>query len=173
MPAKDAECAVNRENIRSSTCLSLISPSITIWLFSAFLACAVWSSSAVTAQNFDRLKPALAKNSKAQLLFFTARWCAPCLKLKPHLSKICDENKTSVQLVEIDYDAAPVLVKEYKVDSLPTMILLDSSGMLLMRINKSSEEALKALVSEIRRLAKTKGTKEKSHVKPSDLPSTH
>ena len=76
-------------------------------------------------------------------------------------------------MIEIDFDAAPVLVKKYGVDTIPTMILLDSSGMLLMRINESSEEALKALRSEIRRLAKTKRTGEKDHVKPSDLPSSH
>jgi thiol-disulfide isomerase/thioredoxin len=164
---------VNWENIRASTCLCQISPSITSWLFLVFLACTIWLSPAVSARSFDRQTSALAQSPKAQLLFFTARWCAPCRKLKPYISKICDQNKTSVQLIEIDYDAAPVLVKEYAVDSLPTMILLDSSGMLLMRINESSEEALKALSSEIRRLAKTKRTREKDHVEPSDFPSSH
>jgi thiol-disulfide isomerase/thioredoxin len=164
---------VNWENIRASTCRSPISLSVTSWLFLVFLACTIWLSSAVSARSFDQRTPVVARNPKAQLLFFTARWCAPCRKVQPYLEKICDQNKTSVQLIEIDYDAAPVLVKEYAVDSLPTVILLDSSGMLLMRINESSEEALKALSSEIRRLAKTKSTEEKGHAEPSDFPSSH
>jgi hypothetical protein len=76
-------------------------------------------------------------------------------------------------LIEIDYDAAPLIVQEYAVESVPTMILLDNSGMLLMRINESSEEGLKALSSEIRTLAKIKRIGGKDHVKPSDISSPH
>jgi thioredoxin-like negative regulator of GroEL len=133
----------------------------------------IWVPSTVSGRSFDIQISALARSSKAQLLFFTARWCAPCRKLKPYLSKICDQNKTSVKLIEIDYDTAPVLVKKYAVDSLPTMILLDSSGMPLMRINGSSEEALKALGSEMQRLTKTRRAREGDHVEPTDYPSPH
>ena len=161
------------ENVRASTCRSQIPSSVTPWLFLVFLACTLWLSSAVSARSFDRQTSSVARSSKAKLLFFTATWCAPCRKIKPYLERVCDQNKASVQLIEIDYDAAPVMVQDYAVDSLPTMILLDNSGRLLMRINESSEEALKALSSEIRRLAKTKRTKEKGHVEPSDFPFPH
>ena len=162
------------EDVRASSCRNLIFPRVTLWrLLFVFLACTIWLSSAVSVRSFDRQTSAVPQSPKARLLFFTARWCAPCRKIKPYLARICDQNKTSVQLIEIDYDAAPVVAQEYAVDSLPTIILLDNSGILLMRVNESGKEGLKALSSEIRKLAKIKRTMEKNHAQPSVFPSPH
>ena len=159
------------ENASASTCRTEHFQWPASWLVLVFGACMAWLSLAEHTRAFDYQRSASDPSPKAQLLFFTARWCAPCRQIKPYITRICDQNTTAVQLIEIDYDAAPVAIQEYAVDNLPTIILLDSSGMLLMRINGTSGEALKALSKEIRRLPKIKQTREKGHVEVSDPPS--
>ena len=130
--------------------------------------CPTW----LFSQHSDQRTSNAERNEKAKLIFFTAPWCAPCQQIKPYIVRICDQNKTVVQLLTVDHDAAPALVKEFEVESLPTLILLDRSGTMLIRVNDAGKEGLNALGAEIRRLARTnKKTRGKSNVEASDLPS--
>ena len=56
-----------------------------------------------------------------QVYAFTADWCQACLQDKP---KLADLRRRGVEVVEIDYDARPDLVRKYRVRRLPTYIVL-------------------------------------------------
>lgn len=56
-----------------------------------------------------------------QVLAFTADWCQACQQDKP---KLADLRRRGVEVVEIDYDARPDLVRKYRVRRLPTYIVL-------------------------------------------------
>ncbi|MFH1573907.1 MAG: thioredoxin family protein [Acidobacteriota bacterium] len=90
---------------------------------------------------------------KAQLFFFTASWCAPCHKVKPLLSKLTRKNSRHVELVEVDFDASPQAVRDFQVTELPTMILVDSSGKEVIRVESIEPRALEALSKAIEKLA--------------------
>jgi len=111
------------------------------------------SISAVEAERLlDQQASKKVPDEKAKLLFFTAPWCAPCHRIEPFLTKICRRNKDVIQLVIVDYDQSSLVVKDFAVESLPTMVLLDRSGNVLMRVNGASKEGLDELCAEIRRL---------------------
>jgi thioredoxin 1 len=91
-------------------------------------------------------------SEKASLLFFTASWCAPCKKVEPVLVELAEELEEQLQLIIIDFDEAPVEVADFKVDELPTIILLDSDQNLLIRVDGASKDGLEALLKTVEKL---------------------
>ena len=65
------------------------------------------------------------------VFYFTADWCQPCQKLKPIVEEMKKEG-FQFQMVDADYEQ--LLVKQFKVSSIPTFILLED-GKELNRIS--------------------------------------
>ena len=55
------------------------------------------------------------------VVYFTADWCQPCKKVKPVVE---DMKKEGFQFQMVDADYEQLLVKQFKVSSIPTFILL-------------------------------------------------
>lgn len=55
-----------------------------------------------------------------QLIIFTASWCAPCKALKQTLTQT---NVPVDKITQIDIDEFPNTALEYKVRSVPTLVL--------------------------------------------------
>ena len=65
------------------------------------------------------------------VFYFTAEWCQPCKKVKPVVEEMKKEG-FQFQMVDADYEQ--LLVKQFKVSSIPTFILLED-GKELNRIS--------------------------------------
>jgi len=57
-----------------------------------------------------------------QYLYFTAEWCAPCKQIKP----LVISSGKSIQI--IDVDSNPTLKSQYKIMSVPTLIIVNDTG---------------------------------------------
>jgi thioredoxin-like negative regulator of GroEL len=55
------------------------------------------------------------------VFYFTADWCQPCRKVKPIVE---DMKREGFQFQMVDADYEKLLVKQFKVSSIPTFILL-------------------------------------------------
>jgi thioredoxin 1 len=55
---------------------------------------------------------------------FTADWCPPCRALEPRITGLATANRKLLRVVAIDVDANPALASRYRVDVLPTTLLL-------------------------------------------------
>jgi thioredoxin-like negative regulator of GroEL len=53
-------------------------------------------------------------------------------------------------MVSIDYDRSPAAVQDFRVERLPTMLLLDHEGRLLVRVEGAGKEGFDALLQRIR-----------------------
>lgn len=98
--------------------------------------------------------PGAAKSYSARLLFFTAPWCGPCQDMKPVVERLV--RKYKVQMVLVDFDQSPGVVREFTVESLPTMVLLDSKGQLRFRASGASRQITDALTVALKTLAEHK-----------------
>jgi thioredoxin-like negative regulator of GroEL len=65
------------------------------------------------------------------VFYFTADWCQPCKKVKPIIEEMKREG-FQFQMIDADYEQ--LLVKQFKVSSIPTFILLED-GKELSRIS--------------------------------------
>ena len=63
------------------------------------------------------------KESKIALVDFSATWCNPCKMLEPVLAEISEEMGDKVAFFNADTDANMQLSMEYKIQSIPALIV--------------------------------------------------
>ena len=66
-----------------------------------------------------------------KLLYFSAGWCGPCRMLGPVMKEIADEG--IIEVDKIDVDENQELTQRYGVRNIPTVLLVDESGMELAK----------------------------------------
>ncbi len=63
------------------------------------------------------------KDNKVVLVDFYAVWCGPCKQQDPILQKLKKDWTGKVAVLKIDADRDPDVVKQFRVDAIPTLIL--------------------------------------------------
>ena len=58
-----------------------------------------------------------------QLLYFTADWCVPCKTYGPMLTRVAGE-ELKFTIVKLDVDEHQDMVEEFKVMSVPTVVVM-------------------------------------------------
>ena len=81
---------------------------------------------------------------------FWAEWCSPCHALNPILTDISHEMSDKVKVVKINVDEQEELSEQFKVESMPTLIMF-KNGQELNRIVgvKDKESLVEAIKSEL------------------------
>ncbi len=76
------------------------------------------------------------------ILKFGAQWCAPCHKLDPILSQL-HQDLPNLAITTIDVDDQPDLARQYKVRTLPTLVLLKNQIEVDRLVGLTSIEEIK------------------------------
>ena len=72
--------------------------------------------------NYDEFRNAIANSRGLVLVDFFATWCGPCKMLSPVLEDLSNEMK-NVKFVKVDIDDARELADQYRIKSVPTMMI--------------------------------------------------
>jgi thiol:disulfide interchange protein len=81
----------------------------------------------------DNLSTARTEASNAEkplFLYFTATWCGPCQRLK-HTTWSNQAVATALDAyvpVEIDVDAHPEIAQQYRIEAMPTFVVINHAG---------------------------------------------
>ena len=65
-----------------------------------------------------------AKAADVAVVDFNATWCGPCRMLAPVLETISGEMAGQVAFYGVDVDECPALAAEYRVQSVPCLVLM-------------------------------------------------
>lgn len=65
---------------------------------------------------------------KPVLVDFFATWCGPCKRLAPVLDEVANEMAGKVDVYKVDIDQSPDLAANYRVSSVPTLILFEKGS---------------------------------------------
>lgn len=85
----------------------------------------------------------LLNSDKKVLIDFYAEWCAPCKKMTPYLLQMQKNLADKVVIIRLNADENKTLIKEMKIDELPTLLLYENKEIKWKHSGFISEEDLK------------------------------
>ncbi len=80
------------------------------------------------------------------LVDFYADWCGPCKMIAPVLEELAPEVSDYAKIVKVNVDECPGVSGEYKVMSIPTLILFKDGEKVDQTVGFQPKPALKALI---------------------------
>lgn len=96
----------------------------------------------LTTENFDQ---EVLKSDRPVLVDFWADWCSPCKALSPTIDEVADEQDT-VKVGKINVDEQQELARQYRVMSIPTLMVFRDGELVRREVGgKSKEEILEMI----------------------------
>ena len=90
----------------------------------------------------------LIKGNTPVLIDFSAEWCGPCKMLAPILNEVKNTLGNKVKIIKIDVEKNQQLASNYRVQSVPTMILFKESKQLWRQSGVPTKDQLIQLVQQ-------------------------
>jgi thioredoxin 1 len=87
------------------------------------------------------------KSEKPVLVDFFANWCGPCQMIGPMIEELAQEVDT-VKFVKVDVDENPNLAMEYKVVSIPMLLLFKNGEVVKKQIGALPKDEIKKFIEE-------------------------
>ena len=87
-----------------------------------------------------------AKTSEVAVVDFSATWCGPCKMLAPVLEAVSEKLGDKADLYNIDVDDAPELSGEYRVNSVPCVVLMKKGSFVDQSIGFKPEPMITAWI---------------------------
>ena len=80
------------------------------------------------------------------IFYFTADWCQPCKKIKPIVQEI-NKDKSGLKFHMIDADIEQELVQKFKIQSLPTFIIINQGKEIQRLTGSQTKEKLQEFLT--------------------------
>lgn len=102
----------------------------------------------VISVNDDNFKEEVLNSNIPAIVKLSADWCPYCRKFAPVFDKVSAEYEGKVKFIAMDVDLSPETPKEYKVNTIPTVIIFRDGEKVNEYINPQTEEVLKNFLHE-------------------------
>ena len=90
----------------------------------------------------------IINSEQLTLVDFFATWCGPCKMMHPVLEQLKDELGESIRIIKIDVDKNNNLAMNYRVQSVPTLMLFRKGEMLWRQSGALQLSALKNVIEQ-------------------------
>lgn len=89
----------------------------------------------------------IINGSQLTLVDFFATWCGPCKMMHPVLEQLKDEMGESLRIIKVDVDKNEKLSENYRIQSVPTLILFRGGEAVWRQSGALRLSDLKGIVS--------------------------
>ncbi len=92
----------------------------------------------ITKDNFHQ---EVINSEKTVLMDFWATWCGPCRMIAPILEEIAQEREDII-VGKINVDEEPALANQFKIMSIPTLILMDKGQIVSQSVGAAPKNKI-------------------------------
>jgi len=96
----------------------------------------------INQNNFHNV---VLNSEKKVLLDFWAPWCAPCRMVVPLVDEIAKE-RADVKVGKINVDKSPELAKQFRVFSIPTLVVMENGKIVRQEQGARSKKAILSML---------------------------
>lgn len=93
--------------------------------------------------NFTKEELKALTTQGVTIIDFYAKWCGPCKLVSPIFDEIADEFKESANFIKIDIESNLELAREYRVSSVPTILVFKEGEIMDSTVGFAPKEVLK------------------------------
>lgn len=97
----------------------------------------------VTTDNFEQ---EVLKAEQTVMVDFWAAWCGPCKMLSPIVDQIAAEHP-EIKVCKVNIDEEPSLAIDYKVMSIPTLLVFKNGEKVNMSIGVQAKSDIEAMLA--------------------------
>ena len=97
------------------------------------------STKAVTDSTFES---DVLKSSKPVLVDYWAEWCGPCRQVAPVLEEIAKEYSSKIDIVKLNVDENPEVVRTYGIMNIPTLTVFKDGQVVKEIVGAKPKSAL-------------------------------
>lgn len=89
----------------------------------------------------------IINGSQLTLVDFFATWCGPCKMMHPVLEQLKEEMGDRLRIIKIDIDKNEALMEQYRIQSVPTLMLFNKGEQLWRQSGAMSLADLKNVIN--------------------------
>lgn len=95
--------------------------------------------------NQNNFREEVINSDRPVLIDFWAPWCGPCRMVVPIVEQIA-EDREDIKVVKINVDQEPELASQFRVMSIPTLVVFKNGSVVNQAVGARSREAIEAML---------------------------
>ena len=99
--------------------------------------------------NDTNFESEVLESSVPVLVDFWAPWCGPCRALAPVIDELAGEYEGKAKIVKLNTDENPNKSLEFRINSIPTMIIFKDKKPVDMLVGSLSKEKIKEAIDKL------------------------
>lgn len=97
----------------------------------------------ITSKNFNE---EVMETDQTVLVDFWAPWCGPCRMIGPIIEELANEVPSHIKIAKVNVDEEQQLASQYRVFSIPTIIIIKDKKIIKQTVGFQSKAALKKML---------------------------